>query len=158
MFLHTWHNVISCCKGACHNCALLQIRIENIKAVNMEGCQQCAFLCEDTNPTNWFVSSFESSWNNLLDKFAFVDIWIAFSIASLRIDEWWISSQNHNLANLFSDVQSTNSISSRGQTTTFLAWTSALVLKVWPWWSTAEMVFFLAICNCKSFTSFKIPP
>jgi hypothetical protein len=46
------------------------------------------FLCEDTNPTNYFFSSFESSLNNLLDKFAFVEFSIAFSIASLRIDEW----------------------------------------------------------------------
>jgi hypothetical protein len=45
------------------------------------------------------------------------DFLIAFLIASLRIDEWWISSQNHNLANLFVDIQSTNSISSRGQKT-----------------------------------------
>jgi hypothetical protein len=40
---------------------------------------------------------------------------LIFFIASLRIDEWWISSQNHNLANLFVVVLSTNSISSRGQ-------------------------------------------
>ena len=73
------------------------------------------FLCEDTNPTNWFFSSFESSSNNLLDKFQLVDFQIAFLIVSLRIDEWWISSQNHNLANLFVDVQSTNSIPSRGK-------------------------------------------
>ncbi len=92
------------------------------------------FLCKDTNPTNWFFSSFESSWNNLLDKFALVDFWMAYSIASLRIDEWWISSQNQNFANLFVDVQSTNSISSRGQKNTFLAWTLAiLALKVLPW-------------------------
>jgi hypothetical protein len=39
----------------------------------------------------------------------------------LRIDEWWISSQNHYLANLFVVVQSTNSISSRGQNITFWA-------------------------------------
>ncbi len=77
------------------------------------------FLCEDTQPTNWFFSSFESCWNYWLDKFAFVDFWIALSIASLRIDEWWISSQNHNLANLFSCVQSTNLISSRGHKTHF---------------------------------------
>jgi hypothetical protein len=32
-----------------------------------------------------------------------------------------MSSQNHNLANLFVDVQSTNSISSRGQKNTFWA-------------------------------------
>ena len=73
------------------------------------------FLCEDTNLTNWFFSSFESSSNNLLVKFLLLDFWIAFFIACLRIDEWWISSQSHNLANLFVVVQSTNSISSRGQ-------------------------------------------
>ena len=73
------------------------------------------FLCEDTNPTNWLFSSFESSSNNLLEKFQLGDFWIAFLIASLRIDEWWISSQSHNLANLFVVVQSTYSISSRGQ-------------------------------------------
>jgi hypothetical protein len=80
----------------------------------------------------------------LLDKFAFEDFWIVFSIASLRIDEWWISSQNHNLANeKFVVVQSTNSISSRRQKTTFWAWTLAiLVLMVLPWWSMAERVFF----------------
>ncbi len=77
------------------------------------------FLCEDTNPTNWFFSSFESSWNNLLDRFQWEDFWIAFFIASLRIGEWWISSQNHNLANWFVVVQSTNSISSRENKTHF---------------------------------------
>ena len=55
------------------------------------------FLCEDTNPRNWFFSSFESSSNNLLDKFQLGDSWIAFLIASLRIDEWWMSSQNHTV-------------------------------------------------------------
>ncbi len=77
------------------------------------------FLCKDTNPTNWFFSSFESSWNNLLDKFQLGDFWMAFLIASLRIDEWWIFSQNHNLANWFVVVQSINSISSRGKKTHF---------------------------------------
>ncbi len=77
------------------------------------------FLCEDTNPTNWFFSLCESSSKNLLEKFQLLDFWIAFLIASLRIDEWWISSQNHNLANLFVVVQSTNSISSRGKKTHF---------------------------------------
>ena len=77
------------------------------------------FLCEDTNSKNWCFSLFESSSNNLLEKFQLVDFWIAFLIASLRIDEWWISSQNHNLANLFVVVQSTNSISSRGKKTHF---------------------------------------
>jgi hypothetical protein len=100
-------------------------------------------LCEDTNPTNCFFSSFESSSNNLLDKFQLVDYWIAFLIASLRIDEWWISSQNHYFANWFVNVQSTNSISSRGQPTTFWAWTLALlVLKLLPWWSMQERVFY----------------
>ncbi len=101
-------------------------------------------LCEDTNPTNWCFSLFESSWNNLLDKFARVDFWIAFSIASLRIDEWWISSQNHNIANTkFVVVQSTNSKSSRGQNAKIWAWTLAiLVLMVFPWWSMAERVFY----------------
>ena len=103
----------------------------------------CPFLCEDTNPTNWFFSSFESSSNNLLEKFQLGDFWIAFLIASLRIDEWWISSQNHNLANLFVVVQSTNSISSRGQKNTFWAWTLAiLVLKLLPWQSMQERVFY----------------
>jgi hypothetical protein len=83
------------------------------KAVNMEGCQLCALLCDDTNPTNWFVSLFESSSNDLLVKFQLLNLWIAFLIACLRIDEWWISSQNHNLENLFVVVQSSNSISSR---------------------------------------------
>ncbi len=69
------------------------------------------FLCEDTNQTNWFFLSFESSSNNLLDKFQLGDFWIVFLIASLRIDEWWISSQNHNLAILFVVVQSTNTSS-----------------------------------------------
>ncbi len=85
------------------------------------------FFCEDTNPTRWFFSSFELTSNNLLEKSQLVDFWIAFLMTSLRIDEWWISSQNHNLANLFVVVQSTNSISSRGQKNTFWAWTSAIL-------------------------------
>ncbi len=118
------------------------------------------FLCEDTNPTNHFFSSFESSSNNLLEKIPIVIFQnLLFMIASLRIDEWWISSQNHNLANLFVVVQSTNAISSKGQKTTFWAWTLAiLVLKLLPWQSIEERVFLLSICNRKSFTYFTIPP
>ncbi len=94
---------------------------------NMEGCQQCALFVWRHKPNKlFFFIVFESSSNNLLEKFQFVDFWIAFLIASLRIDQWWISSQNHNLANLFVVVQSTNSISSRGQKTTFWAWTLAI--------------------------------
>ncbi len=101
------------------------------------------FLCEDTNPTNWFFSLFESSSNKLLDKFQLGDFWIAILIASLSIDEWKISSQNHNLENLSVVFQSTNSISSRGQKNTFWAWTLAtLVLKLLPWRSMQERVFY----------------
>ncbi len=117
------------------------------------------FFYEDTNPTNWFFSLFESSSNNLLDKFQLGGFWIAFLIASLRIDEWWISSQNHNLANSFVVVQSTNLISSRDQKNTFWAWTLAiLVLNFLPWRSMQERFFLLSICNRKSFTYFIIPP
>ncbi len=102
-----------------------------------------SFLCEDTNPKNWFFSLFESSWNNLLDKLEFVHFWIAFSIASLRMDEWWISSQHHNLANLFVVVQSTNAISSRCQKTTFWAWILVILVLILPWWSMAEGVGYM---------------
>ncbi len=99
------------------------------------------FLCDDTNPTNWFFII----WiilKQLLDKFQLVDFWIAFLFASLRIDEWWISSHIHNLANLFVVVQSTNSISSSCQENTFWAWTVAiLLLKLLPWWSMEERVY-----------------
>ncbi len=143
MILHIWHHVISWCKDACHNCVLLQIIMENNIAVNMEGWQQCALFVWRHKPNILIFLSFESSSNNLLDKFQLVDFQIAFLIASLRIDEWWISSQNHNLANLFVVFQSTNSISSRGHKTTFWAWTSAiLVLKLSPWWSMQERVFY----------------
>ncbi len=137
----------------------MQIGMEDNKAVNMEGCQQCALFVWRHKPNKLFFSSFGSCWNNLLDKFAFVGFWIDFSIISLRIDEWWISSQNHNLANKkIVVVQSTNSISSRGQKTSFWAWTLAiLVLMVLSWWSMAERVFLLAICNRNSFDFFMIP-
>ncbi len=114
-----------------------------------KNAKKVPFLCEDTNPSNCFFSLFESSWNNLVDKFAFVDFWIAFSIACLRIDEWWISSQILNLAHKkIVVVQSTNSISSRSQKPTFWAWILAIiVLMVLPWWSMTERVFLLAIFN-----------
>ncbi len=112
----------------------------------MEGCQQCALFVWRHKPNKLFFLSFESSSNNLLDKFQFGNFWIAFLIACLRIDERWISSQNHNIANLFVVVQSTYSISSRGKKNTCWVWTSAiLVLKLLPWGSMQESVFLLSI-------------
>ncbi len=75
---------------------LLKSVLKTTKLWMWKDVNSMAFLCEDTNPTNLFLLSFESSSNNLLENFQLGDFWIAFLIASLRIDEWWISSQNHN--------------------------------------------------------------
>ncbi len=72
-------------------------------------------FCVKTQTQQAIFSWFESSSNNLIVKFQLLFFWIAFMIACLGIDEWWISSQNHNLANLFVVIQSTNSMSSRGK-------------------------------------------
>ncbi len=144
----TWQYCINCISWSKQSCIFDIIGFPAVRmhVTNMFFCKSVwktrkLWIWKDINsvpfyvwrhkPNNLIFSSFESSWSNLLDKFAFVDFRIAFIIDSLRIDEWWISSQNQNLANLFSDVQSTNSILSRGQTNTFSAWTLAiLVLKV----------------------------
>jgi hypothetical protein len=60
----------------------------------------CPFCVKTQTQHTGFFSLFESPLNNLLEKFQLGDFSIAFLIASLRINEWWISSQNHYLANL----------------------------------------------------------
>ncbi len=42
--LHIWLDAILWCKDVCHNFVLLQISMENIKAVDMEGFQQFALF------------------------------------------------------------------------------------------------------------------
>jgi hypothetical protein len=68
-------------------------------------------------------------------------------IASLRIDEWWISSQNHNLANFFVVVQSTNSISSR-EKKHILGWNFGNIsIEAFALTINARNGFLLSICN-----------
>ena len=121
-------------------------------SANQYGKQQCceygrmSTVCPfcvktQTQQTDFFIVWIifnQLAWKNPIGRFL-----NSFLIASLRIDEWWIFSQNHNLANLFLVVQSTNSISSRGQKTTFWAGTLAIfVLKVLAWWSMQETFFY----------------
>ncbi len=116
-------------------------------------CQETytPFVCEDTNPTNWFCWSLDSSSNKFLERRWSEDLFIAFSIASLRIEEWWISWQYQNLANLSVEVQSTNSISSRLKKNTSLAWTSICR-------NGSALRCFVDICTLNSFSTFIMAP
>jgi hypothetical protein len=65
--------------------------MEDNKAVNMEGCQQCAFFVWRHKPNKliffivWIILK-QLAWQIPISRFL-----NCFLIASLRIDEWWIS-------------------------------------------------------------------
>ncbi len=115
-------------------CVFLQISMENNKAMNMEGCQQCALFVQRHKP----------------NKLIFFIVWIIFKQLAWKIPigrflNCFFDCQFENrwVVDILTKPKSCKFIwSSRGQKNTFWAWTLAiLVLKLLPWRSIQERVF-----------------